>query len=258
MRAEESSTSRRRRVSEPLGKADLQIHTADGDGEADARQLFDYVEGETDLDVIAVTDHDDLGGALRAREVWAQGRYSFDLILGVEVSTRSGHLLGIFLREPVSSFRRLEETIDAIHRQGGLVIVPHPFAWLTRSVGERALNRLLERGPRPDAIEVTNATFAARLTAERARRCNRQRYHLAETGGSDAHFLMHVGSAYTRFRGATAEELRRELLAGRTAGELGPRPRPLTWRQIAEQAWRGYAVTPRKVVGPRLKRWLRR
>lgn len=253
-----SVAPRRPRSGGPYGKADLQIHTADGDGEADACQLLDYVEGESDLDVIAVTDHDDLGGALRALEAWARGRYSFDLIPGIEVSTRSGHLLGLFLTEPVPSFRRLEETIEAVHRQGGIAIVPHPFAWLTRSVGERVLDRLVERGPCPDAIEVASATFAARLTAERARRCNRRRYHLAETGGSDAHFLMHVGSAYTRFAGVTAEDLRRELLAGRTAGELGPRPKPLTWRQIAQQAWRGYAVTPRKVLGPRLRRLLGR
>ena len=126
-----------------FGTADLQVHTSFGDGMVDARAIFERVEATTDLDLLAVTDHDDVGGALLAREVHARGHYRFAFVPGIEVTTRSGHLLALWVEQPVASFRPLGETVAAIHRLGGLAVIPHPFSYLTRSVGQRALERLL-------------------------------------------------------------------------------------------------------------------
>ena len=242
-----------------FGQADLQIHTAHGDGMADARALLDHVEERTDLDVIAVTDHDDVRGALIARELHAQGRYRFEFVPGIELTTRAGHLLALWVDEPLPALRPLAESVAAIHRAGGLAVVPHPFSWLTRSVGRRALERLIAAGDPetiPDGIETANATLAGRVTAAKARRLNAERYRLAETGGSDAHFPEHVGAATTQFEGSTAAALRRAIEKRRSAGVLHEAPglRRIGARRLAAQQVRGLAVTPRKLLAERWRR----
>ena len=240
--------------------ADLQLHTAHGDGMADARALLDHVELRTDLDVIAVTDHDDIRGALRARELHAQHPYPFEFVPGIELTTRAGHILGLWVEEPLRPFRPLAESIAAVHRAGGLVVIPHPFSYLTRSVGQRALEQLLAAADPetlPDGIEIANQTPAGRVTGARARRANRERYHLAETGGSDAHFLEEVGASRTLFVGRTAAELRAAIKARATQGVFAypVSLRAIGVRRLAAQQVRGLAVTPRKVLGPPLGRF---
>jgi predicted metal-dependent phosphoesterase TrpH len=240
-----------------FGQADLQVHTAYGDGMDDARELFRIIEETTDLDVVAVTDHDDIGGALLAREVHARGSYHFDLVTGIEVTTRSGHLLALWVDEPVPSLRPLDETIATIHGLGGLAVIPHPLSPMTRSVGQRTLERLLAHASevqRPDGIEVSNSSMAGLATGRKALRLNRERWHLAETGGSDAHFAEAVGRAYTRFPGVTADAVRAAIQEHRTEGILvGSTPyREIGVRKLAYQQVRGLSVTPRKVLGPRI------
>lgn len=245
-----------------FGAADLQIHTSYGDGMASAFELFARVESMTDLDVVAVTDHDDIGGALLAREVHARGNYSFEFVTGVELTTRAGHLLALWVDEPLRPLRPLGETVAAIHRAGGVAVIPHPFSYLTRSVGQRALEKLIAAGDPetiPDGIEVANLTLAGRVTGAKALRLNRERYRLAETGGSDAHFPEEAGTASTLFPGRTAEELRRAILERRTAGVAGTQVplRAIGVRRLAAQQVRGLSVTPKKVLGPHVQRFAR-
>lgn len=236
---------------------------------APARAVLDYVEQATDLALVAITDHDDIRGALVAREEHARGHFSFDLVPGIEVTTRAGHLLGLWVDEPIPSFRSLAETIAAIHRAGGLAVLPHPFSMATRSVGQRALERHLDAcdaETRPDGIEVANPTLAGALTGERSRRLNRAAYGLAETGGSDAHFLEAIGSGVTVFSSMADESpsaaLRHALVARGTWGELrrAPSLRQLGAGRLLAQQVIGLSTTPRKVLGPPLgrlaTRWL--
>ena len=109
----------------------------------DARAIFERVEHETELDVVAITDHEEIGGALAARELYARGRYRFELVTGIELTTRSGHLLALFVDEPLRPLRPLAESVAEIHRRGGLAVLPHPLSYLTRSIGQRTLERLL-------------------------------------------------------------------------------------------------------------------
>lgn len=236
----------------PYGKADLHVHTASGDGMAEPWQLLEYVEEETDLTVIAITDHDDIRGALLVRELWAQGHYRFEVVLGEEVTTQEGHLLALFIQEPLPSLRPLAETIEAVHKQGGLCIVPHPLSWLTRSIGHRTIQATL-RHPDDlvylDGIELANETLGARISRRRAQRLNREVYRLAEVGGSDAHFLAAVSSAYTLFAGSTAHDLRRCILEGSTRAVNGRHPSlaQIGAGQVLRQTWRGLVTTPRTV-----------
>lgn len=233
-----------------MGTADLHIHTRYGDGMATVPELLRFVQEHGDLDVIAVTEHDTLRAADETRNLHARGGYRFDLVCGMEVTTLDGHLLALFIDEPVASFRRMEETLAAIHRQGGLAIVPHPLSWLTRSVNTRVLERVAaaaDPAVRFDGIEEYNLSPAGRVSSARARRLNRERYHLAPVGCSDAHFLQSIGSARTRFEGHTADQLRRAIEAGTTCGVPGRAPRisELGYRNVALQQWRGMMATPR-------------
>src|SRR3954471_4222377 len=114
-----------------MGSADLHIHTNEGDGLDSIEAILEHVEQHTDLDVIAITEHDSLAVAHRAREAWARNKHRFDFVPGVEVTTLEGHLVALYLESPVPSLRRVEETIEAVHRQGGVCFVPHPMSWLT-------------------------------------------------------------------------------------------------------------------------------
>jgi predicted metal-dependent phosphoesterase TrpH len=235
-----------------LGNADLHIHTRYGDGMATVPELMDHVEHRTSLDVIAVTEHDTLRAAEEARGLHVRGAYRFEVICGMEVTTLDGHLLALFVDEPVPSFRRMEETLAAIHAQGGLAIVPHPLSWLTRSVGVRVLERIAaigNDGVHFDGIEEYNSSPAGRVTSGKARRLNRSRFKLAALGCSDAHFLQSIGSAHTLFEGSSAGDLRRAIEAKTTAGAAGRAPRmsELGYRNIALQQWRGMMATPRNM-----------
>jgi predicted metal-dependent phosphoesterase TrpH len=233
-----------------LGKADIHIHSACGDGMATTAQLLDYVERETDFSVIAVTDHDDLKGGLQAREEWARGRYRFEVIAGEEVTSLQGHLIALFIEEKVPSLRPLQETLEAIHRQGGLCIIPHPLNWLTRSIGQRSMEKVMRQrgsGVYFDAIQAANTSPGSRVSLKKALQLNRDLYHLPEVGGSDAHFLAAVGSAYTVFEGNSAEDLRRAILTGTTSAENGRYPSiaQIGYRDFLRQQWRGIVVTPK-------------
>ncbi|MGB2799210.1 MAG: PHP-associated domain-containing protein [Dehalococcoidia bacterium] len=205
------------------GLADVHIHSSVGDGMADIPEIITFVQEKTDLDVIAITDHNRIKGSYQARELAAKRGYRFEVVIGTEVTTLEGHLLGLFIESPIPYLQSLENTIEAIHKQGGLCIVPHPMSWLTQSVSKQNLERVMANSDLDvhlDGVETINATIVGRISNKRARKFNRK-YQLAETGGSDAHFLIAVGGAITLFPGRTAEELKRSLLERTTQARNG-------------------------------------
>lgn len=251
----------RLRRRQAYGLADLHIHSAAGDGLAEIPQLLDHVEHCTSLDVIAITDHDEIAGALAARELATQKGYSFEVVVGMEVSTADGHLLALFVEEMVEPFLSLEETIELVHRQGGLCVVPHPMSWLTRSIGQAVLERIGSQGNGTtyfDGLETINPTLAGRVSYRKVRRLNR-RFRLAETGGSDAHFLSAVGSAYTLFPGHTAADLRRaiEERTSRAGGGIEVKLSNIGYGQLLRQAGRGLVVHPLRLFYRTLRSVLR-
>lgn len=237
-----------------MARADLHLHTSHSDGLATVERLLEHIEHETTLSVVAVTDHEDARGGLAARELAAKRGYRVQVVPGAEVTTRHGHLLGLWVEEAPPSFRSVEATLEAIHARGGLAIVPHPLSWLTRSIGERTIDRIQGRGEAGvtfDAIELCNPSPAGRRTRDRACAAN-TRWGLPATGSSDAHHLAHVASGWTEFPGETADDLRAAIVAGTTAAHMGryasAREVGLT-RTAAQLAW-GLTATPRKMLRP--------
>ena len=196
------------------GKADMHLHSLYSDGTAGIEALLDHVERHTDLDLIAITDHERLDGAQRAREIHAAGDFHFGLVVGEEVTTRRGHLLALFMEERIPALRPLTETLERIHDQGGLAIAPHTMAPLTPSLGRRSL-LALANDPDPrhhlDGIELLNPSAAGRARRRTRARLNQAILRLSAVGNSDAHVLQHIGTGWTWFSGTSPDDYRRAL-----------------------------------------------
>lgn len=205
------------------GRADIHLHTDAGDGLQSASDLLDYAEDQTDLDVVAVTDHDEIRGAFAARDLAERRNSRVRVITGTEVTTRHGHLLALFVDRTFPMLKTIDATLAAIHEAGGIAIVPHPMSWLTTSVGERTLRRIHGLGAQGrrdgryfDAIEMLNPSVAGRVAGRRAEELNRAVLHLPVMAGSDAHSSTLIGTAYTTFPGTTPDDLRAAFTAHTT------------------------------------------
>jgi predicted metal-dependent phosphoesterase TrpH len=174
-------------AAQPTIRADFHTHTCfSHDGYQTPRELVERARA-LHLDRVAITDHHTLDGALRARDV-DPGR----VIVGEEITTRCRiDIIGLFLTKRIAPRLSLEQVVDEIRAQGGVVYLPHPFAYL---VGvRRRVDRAL---PVVDIVEVWNSrAFYApwnRRAVEEIRGQN-----IPEAAGSDAHFSAELGRALT-------------------------------------------------------------
>lgn len=198
------------RVHERWSKADLHIHSNQSDGLASPEEIVAYAATETDLKVIAVTDHNSIEGGLRAARA-AEGLSQLEVVVGAEITSKWGHILGLFLEEDVPAGLTAAETISRINEQGGIAIIAHPFA--NKAFGPFGLKSL---GQRIDdvtfqAMEVYNSSPYLIRANRLAAKAFTAGQGVAATGGSDAHLLKAIGRGYTMFRGETAEDLRRSI-----------------------------------------------
>lgn len=229
-------------------RADLQLHSDLGDGLSPPEAILDAAE-RAQLDVIAITDHDDIRGSFQARDEAARRSSRVEAITGIEVTTRSGHLLALFVEDEVPMLRPLVETVVAVHRLGGVAVVPHPLSYLTFSLGERALRELAERASAEgfvDGLEIRNPSYAGRVRAARAAWLNAHVLRVAETGSSDAHHANLVGTAWTEFPGATAADLRRAIAARATVAAGGRWTLREHLDGAVRQQWRSMLRDPAK------------
>jgi len=205
-------------VTAKLGRADLHIHTLASDGTSGIVEILDHVEGSTDLDVIAITDHERIDAALAARAISRDRGLRAQVVVGEEVTTRGGHLLGLFLTERVKPLQSLRSTIAAIHDQGGLAIPAHPLVPYPLCAQGWVLRRLIaDPDPRfrPDALEAFNPTTLGRPWHGRVVRFAAEQ-GLPTVGNSDAHAAAAIGTGWTSFPGHDPDDLRRAIVEGRT------------------------------------------
>jgi predicted metal-dependent phosphoesterase TrpH len=168
---------------------DLHVHTRfSKDGESTVEAVLARAKA-VGLAAIAITDHDTLEGV----------RYAALLedppvlvIPGMEVSTADGHLIALGVSEPVTPRRPVLETIDLVHAQGGLAVLPHPYHRLRHGVGFRDRDAIRAA----DAVEVFNSRY---ITGEANRKAGRRAARLGKpaVGGSDSHHARYVGYGRT-------------------------------------------------------------
>ena len=192
-----------------MGTADLHIHsTYSHDATSTVRAVLKQA-ADVGLNVIAVSDHDEIRGSLEAHEL--APKYGIESIPAVEVSTKDGHLVALFVETLPPAGLPLVDTLIHIGRLGGVAIAPHPFNNLPSSLSMEAVVSALAN-PRAKGvlkgIETHNMstqsfdTVAQKLSVY---------LPLAKIGSSDAHVYWAIGAGRTEFPGETAQDLRNAL-----------------------------------------------
>jgi predicted metal-dependent phosphoesterase TrpH len=224
----------RDREVEPLGvsalRLDLHIHTrASHDCLSDYPDVIATARARG-LDRIAVTDHNEIEGALRSRDLAPEL-----VIVGEEVKTAEGvDVSGLFISEKIPGGSPAVETAQAIREQGGLVYVPHPFAG-GKGLGPEVLAAI---EPYVDVVEIFNARVHRPAVNDKARRWAEQR-DLAGGAGSDAHTLREIGRGVVEVPAYDApEDFVGALRVGRVVGRYSSYLVHIasSWAKIAPRA----------------------
>lgn len=200
------------------GRADIHMHTNASDGIPTAKQILESVANRGHLDVIAITDHDVLDSSLWAYE--QRSKYAFDIIPGVEVTARGGHVLGLWVTKPIRQALSIPETVAAIHEQNGVAILAHPGEFLINGgqVMRYLHNPEVLLSWNLDAIEVFNAGTMTPGNNVLAKRITRG-LDIPLVGNSDAHTLNAIGRGMTRFKGRSAADFRNAIAQHEVAAE---------------------------------------
>jgi len=199
-----------------MGLADLHIHTIYSyDGTASVPAVLTRAK-QIGLDVIAITDHDEIAGSLKALEL--AHNYGVEVIPGIEITTAEGDLLALNVTQKIARDLSLIETVLKVGEQDGFCIAPHPMAG---GFGMKSLNaysilralRNVEVAQILIGIETYNATAIDKMSNHYAH-ILASRLDLAKTASSDAHVIEAIGLGATEFEGHTAQDLINALRAG--------------------------------------------
>ncbi len=182
---------------------DLHIHSQWSDGDRLERVLNKAIALK--LDAIAITDHDEIGGALEARRLVHQKRLRIAVIPGTEISSLDGHIGALFVTQNIPKDLPAAETIRCIHEAGGIAVAHHPYspAWvdfilrMKLGCGDLILDLPF------DAIEATNAVpgRGVKYNIQAVEKMRTHHINMAVTGSSDAHRAEFVGKGKTFWAG---------------------------------------------------------
>jgi predicted metal-dependent phosphoesterase TrpH len=185
---------RRRIVERPLIEVDLHMHTDHSPDCATPVEVLLETARDRGLGAIAITDHNEVSGALEARRI-AERMGDIKVIVAEEVKTaEQGEVIGLFIEEKIPRGMTMAETIAEIRRQGGLVYVPHPF---DRFHSVPDYEHLLDIVEEIDILEVFNPRVALTAFNEEAERFARK-YRIVPGAGSDSHVAQGLGSVRVR------------------------------------------------------------
>jgi hypothetical protein len=192
-----------------MGTADLHIHSIySHDATTTVRAILKQA-ADVGLDVIAITDHDEVRGSLEAQQL--APAYNIEVVPGVEVSTRDGHLVALFIKTLPPAGRSLIETLTNIGAQGGIAIAPHPFNNLPNSLSmEAVLGALVDTEAKGVLRGIETHNMGTQNFDKVAQKISA---HLpfAKIASSDAHIYWAIGAGRTEFPGKTARDLRTAL-----------------------------------------------
>lgn len=211
-------------------RVDLHSHTMfSGDSTTTLDEVVESVI-EAGLDVLCVTDHNAIDGAVRLKRI-LEGDGVCRVVVGEEVRTHTGEIIGLFLSERIPFGATAAETARQIRAQGGVVYVPHPFDPMRRNITEASLDEITAAGL-VDAIEAHNSKTSLPSLNARATRYGVD-HDLALGSGSDAHVPLALGSAYVEmpdFDGPS--EFLEKLRDGRVVGHHWDEHRPWSPRIV--------------------------
>ena len=215
---------------------DLHMHTDHSSDCATPVDVLLATARDVGLGAIAVTDHNEVSGALDAREKAAQ--YGVKVIVAEEVKTANqGEVIGLFIEEKIPRGMTMEETIAEIRRQGGLVYVPHPFDRM-HSVPD--YEHMLAIVSDIDAIEVFNPRIAIPAFNEEAVRFA-AKYRIVGGAGTDAHVAQGLGAVRISMRDFDGPE---EFLESLRDADIAAKPSSLRYAQVQALKFLQTKATP--------------
>ena len=229
-RPSDAAIARHPHLTEPLEpgwvRVDLHSHTMWSGDSTTTPDEFEQAVVDSGLDVVCITDHNAIKGAQELA-----GRLPCRVVVGEELRTHAGEVIGLFLTERVPFGVPPIEAARLIRDQGGVVYVPHPFDPMRRNLAEAAIDALVAEGL-VDAMEVINAKTS--LASLNRRAADYARDHgLLAGAGSDAHVPLALGSAYVEmpdFDGPA--EFVDRLRFARPVGHHWDEPRPWSPRVV--------------------------
>ncbi len=193
-------------------KADLHVHTRYSEDSISPPEKIVQHCLKMGINCLAITDHNEISGAFEVKRI-----APFKVIIGEEILSNQGEIIGYFLTEKIPPRLSPEETAARIKAQGGLVCIPHPFDRFRSGakLHNHALEKIIEN---IDLIEVFNSRTM--LLRDSARALEFARKHaLPGTAGSDAHIVREIGSTYMEIPEFNdAEQLRQALRQGKILG----------------------------------------
>ena len=211
-------------------KADLHIHT---EYSMDCAMTLEQIIArclEVGINCLGVTDHNTIAGAVKLKEM-----APFSIIVGEEILTLDGEIIGFFLTQEIPAKLSVEETVARIKAQDGLICIPHPYDRLRLSVfRDQVFENIM---PQVDIIEAFNARSLSPSSSTRARQLA-QKYGKHVSAGSDAHTLPEIGNAYVEMREFNDKD---EFLASLAMGKIyGNRSNPTahvvsTWNRLRKR-----------------------
>ncbi|MCX8150973.1 MAG: CehA/McbA family metallohydrolase [Candidatus Bathyarchaeota archaeon] len=166
-------------------RADLHVHTFYSDDSIITPQDLVFYSKKRELTAVAVTDHNKIGSALAIAQ-----QTDFLIIPGIEVSSKDGHIVGLNVNMPIPRGRSSEETVDLIHKAGGIAIACHPFALFKNSLSRHVTAKF-------DAVETINSSSFPFKHASRKAQEVAEKFNLPRVAGTDAHYGPVIGCAYT-------------------------------------------------------------
>jgi len=202
-----------------MGFADLHTHTIYSyDGTASVPAVLKRAK-QVGLNILAITDHDEIQGALKALEL--APNYGIEVIPGIEITTAEGDLLALNITEMVERGQSLTDTVLKVGELGGFCIAPHPMAggFGMKSLSAYSIMKALRNRDVASVligIETYNATALDRMSNHYAHILG-EHLGIAKFGNSDAHVAEAVGLGATEFEGHTSKDLLRAIRRRKTS-----------------------------------------
>ena len=182
----------------PMLRIDPHVHTLASDGIDDVETMIQAAMSRS-LVAIGITDHERMDAGVAGQAIAGYRGWPIEVIAGEEISTRGGHLVGLYMKKRIRPWHSLKDSIAMVHEQGGLAIIAHPLPPYPLCASEGTIRKLMDEADpifHPDGMEGFNPTTARMRWSGKAPALAEE-LGVAATGGSDAHKAANVGSTVT-------------------------------------------------------------
>ncbi len=210
--------------------ADIHIHSNLSDGVRAPESIVDFTEQLKVLDKIYITDHNSIEGSIRAKNYAISKLYKIDVGIGSEISSKDCHIVALDINKDIKKGMSVEKTAEEVLSQGGFPVIAHPYNpfFSVRHQRGGVLIKRLVAAKIPFAIEVNGTHNYTTILYKKGKLLNKKsslaltnkkainianKYNIPIVGGSDAHMLRVIGSAYTVYQDNLVEDIKQRNIS---------------------------------------------